>query len=867
MLLGNKKNQENDHNWCLVLNTLHNEIDKKKVAGKISEVFSLSQEEAIDLVSNTPIILLDNLNRPTAVQAKDYFRPTGAEIFLTNDIFLKRKCYRTVWPEPPNLTFLQRLEEFPKRDEPQERLAPQEAVHALRSQDLKETKENRPLEETEKKVSLPVPDKGAARDINRLKEEVGTWRRKFEAQSQELEKLRKEFASRERVVSSSDSVVREREKEIQKQKALLANAEEKYEGLKEEYRHARTLFEEKFGILNKEAQEGKKKGEQLVKENEKLEQLRKSLEQELNQRTQRFEGVDEEFRQIRTLLETKLKEAGQEMDAWKSKSEEMNKKIQALDHEREQLGQKINQQIKENESWRQKYQEAADQLVALQSGRDHEKIYFEKEKEKLDQLHKHKESVEKSLAEESEKAGRLEQQLASTLQEIEEWKTRADEMAGKLWNFEQSEKDLNKILREKEDSLRIKIEARQKEHEAVLSEKVEENNALRAQCEELTTRLHALEMVHKQEKAVRAKTEERLKELEQGKLVFEQTLNQVQRSYEVLQEQYRKEQIRAEDQASQAAKDVEDWKVRLAEMSGQVDRLAQEKTALEQKINEQANEIHAGHETHINLTEKIQAVQISYDQEVVLKEKAVAELQGVRKTFQTLEKLLRDEQLKSANLEKEKHEIRLSLQQKLEEAQHEAQSLKTREEEFKGKIQAFEKNQLQLIQELEERTKKLRQGEVKILEMEKALQELTDSSQNLEKMFQANLKQLEGKERDLELSRKQIRELNLQLEQRELIFKRTQLTNQLIEKENQLKGLVEEQERIEFEIRDREETLRKVLSEQENVEKEIIEGKQAQRHYLEQAKKEKSRFKGGRSDEDISETEFPSQEAHSVEND
>ena len=106
MLLGNKKNQENEQNWCLVLNPLPSEIDKRKVAHKISEVFSLSLEEATDLVSNTPIILLDNLTRPMAVKVKDYFRSTGAEMFLTNDVFLKRKCYRTVWPEPPNLSFL-----------------------------------------------------------------------------------------------------------------------------------------------------------------------------------------------------------------------------------------------------------------------------------------------------------------------------------------------------------------------------------------------------------------------------------------------------------------------------------------------------------------------------------------------------------------------------------------------------------------------------------------------------------------------------------------------------------------------------------------------------------------------------------------
>ena len=98
MLLGNnnKKAQGEEQNWCAVLSPLRSEIDKKRVSQKISEVFTLSAEEASDLVANTPIILLDNLSRTVAAKVKEYFRASGAEILLTNDVFLKRKCYRTV---------------------------------------------------------------------------------------------------------------------------------------------------------------------------------------------------------------------------------------------------------------------------------------------------------------------------------------------------------------------------------------------------------------------------------------------------------------------------------------------------------------------------------------------------------------------------------------------------------------------------------------------------------------------------------------------------------------------------------------------------------------------------------------------------
>src|SRR5687767_8826326 len=99
MLLRNRKTQKDEQNWCIILSPLRNEIDKKKVSQKITEVFSLTPDEATDLVANTPIILLDNLSHSIATKLRDFFKTAGADLVLTNDVFQKRKCYRTVWPE------------------------------------------------------------------------------------------------------------------------------------------------------------------------------------------------------------------------------------------------------------------------------------------------------------------------------------------------------------------------------------------------------------------------------------------------------------------------------------------------------------------------------------------------------------------------------------------------------------------------------------------------------------------------------------------------------------------------------------------------------------------------------------------------
>ena len=184
MLLGNKKNQEKEQNWSLVLNPVSNEIDRHKLSQKIAEAFRLSLDEALDLVRNTPIILLDNMSRDAAAKAKDYFSGLNGEMFLTNDVYVKRKCYRTVWPEQPDLSFLEEpqtvaLPVSQPAAAPQYKLKPEEALYELRSLQDPQVKP-----ETQKKESVNAGKADdSARDftqIRRLEKEASVWREKFE---------------------------------------------------------------------------------------------------------------------------------------------------------------------------------------------------------------------------------------------------------------------------------------------------------------------------------------------------------------------------------------------------------------------------------------------------------------------------------------------------------------------------------------------------------------------------------------------------------------------------------------------------------------------------------------------------------------
>src|SRR3989338_3092411 len=106
MLLGKKPKYSVESEWAVILDRPANEFSKKRAIDKLAEVFSLSLQEAKDLIENTPIILLDNLSFRLADKIKIYFSNSTVNCSLTNDTFAKRKCFRAIWPQQPNLAHL-----------------------------------------------------------------------------------------------------------------------------------------------------------------------------------------------------------------------------------------------------------------------------------------------------------------------------------------------------------------------------------------------------------------------------------------------------------------------------------------------------------------------------------------------------------------------------------------------------------------------------------------------------------------------------------------------------------------------------------------------------------------------------------------
>lgn len=534
MLLRHKKPQGEDQNWCVILSPIPSEIDRKKVAQKISGGFSLSLDEAVDLVSNTPIIILDNLTREIAAKVKEYFRAAGAETVLTNDVFQKRKCYRTVWPEPPSLAFLQNWSPAePSKDDHQE-LHPEEALNEIRTLAGKEKPAAVPS-----LTSIPFMNRT---EREQLAEEADRWRRECMKMRQEakelheqLEKAQKENSFQTFTPQEDPEWLEEKEKEIKDAQHLLEHANEKYEILRQEYANARHLYEEKITALIQDTEAGKRRIAELTDE------------------------------------------------------------IQLTQKDLQTAQDRMNQKEKE---W---------QLIQAQE---------------LKTRHSQDEK------------------LAASLEEV-----------SKL-NFQYRE------------------------------------------------------------------AQERTLMFQRAKEEFEQTVNT--QSEQILH-----------------------WR-------DQHDRLSSKMAGLMQELHN--------------------------------------------------EKTLRE-------------------------------ALEIRQREL-------EKNYARLSQEQEEKNRSIKDWEVKFLDTDRQLIQLKEAFENQEKVLQHHLKQMEARSLELEAARRQVRDLNSQIEHRETIQKRTALANQLVEKEAALKKLVQDQHVIETEIRSREEAMRAILTQQEAVEKEIIEAKQTQRHLAELAKRE-----------------------------
>ncbi len=93
---------QNQADWAVIFQSVPSKT-KKNVIKSLEENFDLESEDAAQVLSNMPLLLLDNVFSEEAKQVKEFFQESGVVVEITNHQMIKKNCFQIVWPERPDL--------------------------------------------------------------------------------------------------------------------------------------------------------------------------------------------------------------------------------------------------------------------------------------------------------------------------------------------------------------------------------------------------------------------------------------------------------------------------------------------------------------------------------------------------------------------------------------------------------------------------------------------------------------------------------------------------------------------------------------------------------------------------------------------
>lgn len=465
----------------MVVNPLKSELERNKIAREIAKAFRLPADEALDLVQNTPIILMDNLLYATALQVKQYFRGFQSEIIVSNDSFLKRRCYRTVWPTPPSLSFLHTAapSSVASQKNETEKTDHHDAIQEIRSWVQTEGLSSRGEARPPAKSSIPHTNARHFKSIleeerEKLLKESLALKESGSQLRKALEKAQAEVLEKEKIAQVSEAVKEQKEKEVQELQALVNHAEEKYELLREEFRQTRQYFEEKLGSEDH-------KSEELLKQIEERDLAHKELLQEKQALLKSFHAVKndlqrakDEQEQARREWESQASQFRREMENQKTLVEGLHAKIKNLEEGKRivqssetRLIQELELQTQQAKRWEQRASEFEKEIRQMRVAfEDQQKSWqvrlaqlearemdLENARKQIRQLH-----TELDQRETVQKKAQLHEQLLSKEARLKQVVKQQEKLESEIRDREE---EMRKLLAEQETIEREVIETKQ----------------------------------------------------------------------------------------------------------------------------------------------------------------------------------------------------------------------------------------------------------------------------------------------------------------------------------------------------------------------------------------------------------------------
>ena len=106
--------------WGVVLQSVPSR-NKREIVKRLEEIFGLDKRDAEQILSNMPLILVDNLSFGLAARIKKFFQTIGAVAETTNHDMIKKNCFQVLWPQTPDLSFFMKNETGPAEAPVQEK--------------------------------------------------------------------------------------------------------------------------------------------------------------------------------------------------------------------------------------------------------------------------------------------------------------------------------------------------------------------------------------------------------------------------------------------------------------------------------------------------------------------------------------------------------------------------------------------------------------------------------------------------------------------------------------------------------------------------------------------------------------------------
>lgn len=362
--------------WGVVLQSVPSK-NKKEIVKRLAEIFELDKHDAEQVLSNMPLILVDNLSFGLAARIKKFFQKIGAVAETTNHDMIKKNCFQIVWPQTPDLSYFMKdetktaegaalknkeevkrvevphPEKTPEGREPGPELSKMPDMSVPASMDLggPEVEAAQPVQEPPDSAPQPRPtveekpaepsragiDSEWEKRANELNEKL----RKIQDEKQELheqhaeatEKVKSEFQRRiDQEKQKSDEIAKAYEdlrEQAQKQEALTKEGEEwrsKAMALGEKVRELETNLMQKTSAI-----------EHLVQQKDDLEK-RSAKAEDLAARVSDLEGIvaakDKEKIDLQHRIsdfEKDISEARRELEGLRSREHESIQKAAGLE--------------------------------------------------------------------------------------------------------------------------------------------------------------------------------------------------------------------------------------------------------------------------------------------------------------------------------------------------------------------------------------------------------------------------------------------------------------------------------------------------------------------------------------------------------